>query len=155
MKQIFLSFVITLTMSQCTENRVRPITDEALTIRSGTSFGMCIGYCQMDYTFNGTNVTFTQSGTRSQNETPTKTCQAAISPADWNAIKALADFDAFSKVPTTLGCPDCADGGAEYIELQAGDSKHRVTFEFNNTIQGFEPLVDALRKARESAKDCK
>jgi len=155
MKQILLSFVIALTMSQCTENRVRPITDESLTIRSGTSFGMCIGYCQNDYTFNGTSATLIQSGIRTQNETPTKTCQAVISPADWNGLKALADFDAFSNVSTTLGCPDCADGGAEYVELQTGDRKHRVTFEFNKTIPGFEPLVDALRKARESVKDCK
>ncbi|MDB5240295.1 MAG: hypothetical protein JWP57_920, partial [Spirosoma sp.] len=66
MKQILLLFVFALAMSRCTENRVRPITDEALTIRSGTSFGMCMGYCQNNYTLNGTNVTLIQSGTRTQ-----------------------------------------------------------------------------------------
>ena len=114
-----------------------------------------MGYCQDEYTFNGTSVTLTQNGTRTQAQSPTKTCQTTISPAEWENLKALANMDTFSGKAATLGCPDCADGGAEYIELQTGDRKHRVTFEYNKTIPGFEPLVDALRKRREAFKECK
>ena len=148
-----------LTLGRCTQNTTLAPADTAstddLTIRTGTSFGMCAGYCQRDYVFNGTSATLTQNGTRSQAQIPAKTCQTTISQTDWNALKALANFDAFSGKPATLGCPDCADGGAEYIELQSGDRKHRVTFEFNKTIPGFEPLVDALREQREVFNECK
>lgn len=147
-----------LTLGRCTQNTELTPADTASTnaviIRTGTSFGMCVGYCQSDYVFNGTSATLTQNGTRTQ-QAPTKTCQTTISQADWDALRALVNVDAFSSKPTTLGCPDCADGGAEYIELQMGDQKHRVTFEFNKTIPGFEPLVNALRKRREAFKECK
>lgn len=157
MKPILLTFLITLMLGRCTENNVLTNTGADITIRTGTSFGMCVGYCQNEYVFNGTSVTLTQNknGTRSQAQSPTRTCQTTISPAEWEALKGLANIDTFSSKAETLGCPDCADGGAEYIELQTGDRKHRVTFEYNKTIPGFELLVDALRKRREAFKDCK
>ena len=157
MKPILITFLITLILGRCSETNVLTNADatDALTIRSGTSFGMCVGYCQSDYVFNGTSVTLTQNGTRTQAQSPAKTCQTAISPAEWESLKALANMDTFGSKAATLGCPDCADGGAEYIELQAGDRKHRVTFEYNKTIPGFEPLVNALRKRREAFKECK
>lgn len=158
MKQLLLSLLIALALGRCTENKVLtaddPAPTDAFTIRTGTSFGMCVGYCRSDYVFNGTSVTLTQNGTRTQAQSPTKTCQTTISPTDWDALKAAADFDSFSRQPETLGCPDCADGGAEYIELQMGDRKHRVTFEPSKPIPGFEPLVDALRKRRDAFKEC-
>lgn len=159
MKLLLFSCLITLALGRCTEQKVLTAADttlaDTLTIRNGTSFGMCAGYCKSDYVFNGTSVTLTQNGTRTAAQSPAKTCQTTISPADWNALKTLADVDAFSGKSATLGCPDCADGGAEYIELQTGDRKHRVTFEYNKTIPGFEPLVDAVRKQREAFKECK
>jgi len=160
MKLILFPFlVIALLVSRCTENTVQTIDDtvvtDGLTIRTGTSFGMCVGYCRNDYVFNGTSLTLAQASNRSQAQYPARTCQSTVSPADWNALKAMADFDTFSTKPETLGCPDCADGGAEYIELQTGDRKHRVTFEFGKTIPGFESLVDAVRKKRAVFNECK
>lgn len=159
MKLLLLFCMAVLTLSRCTQSTALTPADEALAdglvIRTGTSFGMCTGYCQSDYTFNGTSVTLTQNGTRTQAQSPAKTCQTTLSAADGEALRALANFDAFSSKPATLGCPDCADGGAEYIELQTGDRKHRVTFEFGKTIPGFEPLVNALRRQREGFKECR
>lgn len=159
MKLFFLSLLITLVSGRCTETTVLSNNDDvltdALTIRTGTSFGMCVGYCQHEYVLNGTSFTLTQNGTRAQAQSPTKTCQTTLSAADWNALKALADFNTFSSKPATLGCPDCADGGAEYVELQTGERKHRVTFEFGKTIPGFDPLVSALRARREAFNECK
>ncbi len=156
MKLLLFSGLLLLTLDQCTTKTplAAPEATDPLTIRTGSSFGMCVGYCQRDYTLNGTTLTLTQTGTRSRDKTPTKTCQTTISPAEWVALKAAANFDTFSTKPATLGCPDCADGGAEYIELQTGDRKHRVTIEFGKTIPGFEPLVNALRREREAFPDC-
>ena len=158
MKLLLLFCMAALTLSRCTQSTsLTPDTalTDGLIIRTGTSFGMCVGYCQNDYVLDGTRVTLTQNGTRTQAQSPTRTCQTTLSAADAEALRASANFEAFSSKPATLGCPDCADGGAEYIELQTGDRKHRVTFEFGKTIPGFEPLVNALRKQREAFNECK
>lgn len=155
MRFLVIATLFTIAFGRCADKSVSAVDpNEPLTIRTGTSFGMCMGYCLNDYAFNGTRVTLTQSGTRTQAQNPARTCQNTISSADWNTLKASANFDAFGKQAETLGCPDCADGGAEYIELQLGDSKHRVTFEYGKTIPGFEPLVEALRKQRAAFKTC-
>ena len=113
---------------------------------------MCTGYCRNDYTLNGVRLKLSQSGVRTQ--PAVKTCETTISPSDWSALTALANMDTFGKQPETIGCPDCADGGAEYVELQKGNQIHRVTFEYNKTIPGFEGLVERLRTYRNSLKAC-
>ena len=47
-----------------------------------------------------------------------------------------------------IGCPDCADGGAEWIEIDSMDGVKRVTFENGQTVNGIEPLVEKLRQLR-------
>ena len=126
-----------------------------LIIRTGTSAGMCVGYCAFDYVFNGTSVTLTQSSTRMQSGITPKSCQSTISQADWDALRQSANLDAFSKQPVVIGCPDCTDAGAEYVEIEQGDQKHRVTIPFAQTIPGFEPLLKALRSQRATFKECK
>lgn len=157
MKLMSVILLLIIALSHCTS--VSPqkaaTTSDSLTIRTGTSFGMCVGYCLNDYVFNGTSATLTQSSNKTQTQYPTKTCQFTISEADWRSLKSLTNWDTFSKQPVRFGCPDCADGGAEYIELQLGEQKHRVTFEAGNTIPGFEALVEALSKQREAFKECK
>ena len=157
MKTIIAVLLLGLVFSQCTQTEItsKEPTSQGLIIRTGTSFGMCVGYCFNDYQLNGTTITLTQSAPRTQGQYPTKTCQSTINTDDWNALVSSINVETFSKLPETLGCPDCADGGAEYIELQRGDQKHRVTFEFNRTIPGFEPLVNALRRQRDSFNACK
>jgi len=44
------------------------------------------------------------------------------------------------------GCPDCADGGAEWVEISFDTLKHRVTFEFLNEPEELTPIVSALRE---------
>jgi len=147
---------ILLLTALCSCSSVSPQSDQkvndGLIVRTGTSFGMCVGYCRNDYEFKQTAVTLTRNDIR---KSLTQTCQTTISEADWIAIKSAANFQEFSKQSERLGCPDCADGGAEYIELQLDDQSHRVTFEYNATIPGFETLVDLLRKQRNAYKECK
>ena len=142
-------FILFVTLSVgCREMTVRAAND-SLVIRTGTSFGMCLGdKCQKDYVFAGSGITLTHRGNSRGTPTAPKTCQNAIAVADWTALKAIVSLDAFSQQPDVIGCPDCADGGAEYIELEQGDSKYRVTFPYGQTIPGFEPLVTALRQQR-------
>jgi hypothetical protein len=158
MKAIAVAVLFIVAFSHCT-TKVSPQTKEGvsdeLTVRTGTSFGMCIGdHCVSDYVFNGTNVTLTHKSQRPQQQPASKSCQFTISQTDWNTIKANVNLDAFGKQPARIGCPDCADGGAEYVELELGDQKHRVTFPYGETIPGFESLVSKLREHRDAFQTC-
>ena len=151
---VLLVVVFVRCMSNLTPQTPQNTTTDKLTIRTGTSFNMCAGYCKNDYVFNGTSVTLAQGSVLPQAQVTPRSCQSTISQAQWNDIKTLANMDAFSKVATVLGCPDCTDGGAEYIEIEVDGQKHRVTFPYGKTIPGFETLVDTLRTQRNAFKNC-
>lgn len=158
MKPVIISVLLVVVFVRCMSNLTpqtpQNVATEKLTIRTGTSFNMCVGYCKNDYVFNGISATLAQSGSLPQAQVTPRSCQSTISQTQWNDIKALANLDAFSKTATVLGCPDCTDGGAEYIEIQVDNRKHRVTFPYGKTIPGFEPLVDILRTQRNTLKTC-
>lgn len=154
MNYLFAFFTFVALSSGCQKTRVESVND-SLIIRTGTSFGMCVGdQCRKDYVLTGTSLTLTHGGQSRGAPIPSKTCRKTLDVADWNALKAAVNLNAFSQQPETIGCPDCADGGAEYIELEQGDIKHRVTFPYGQTIPGFEPLVTALRQQRNQFDSC-
>ncbi len=109
----------------------------------GSSFGMCRGYCDARLAVSGDGVaTLTETGTREA--LPERVRARPLTPAE---RASLAEALAASSVATdTLGCPDCADGGAEYVELDG----QRVTFEYRGDAGGATPLAEALRAIRET-----
>ena len=46
------------------------------------------------------------------------------------------------------GCPDCADGGSEWVEITHEGITKRVTFEAYNSIPENNELVIQLRELR-------
>lgn len=98
-------------------------------IKYGTSFGECIGYCKHEMVLKSGKVTYNSiswnSALQPQIQTDTLTAVA------WDSVKSDFVVKDFFNLPETIGCPDCADGGAEWIEIQLtnGDT-HKVTFEY-------------------------
>lgn len=154
MKLFALTFLIALLADRCTGSATEAVAPDTVVIRTGTSFGMCVGYCNQDYVIQGTTLTLTQRANGEPRQHPTKTCRFTLDAGVQKQLLAMINFEQFSKQPATIGCPDCADGGAEYVELQVGEQKHRVTFDYGRTIPGFEPLVDLLRQQRTQFKTC-
>lgn len=75
----------------------------------------------------------------------------AVDAALWTrALKAL-DADALRALPDVVGCPDCADGGAESVQVGFGDGgSAKVTFEYGDDVRGIEEVVSVLREVRQS-----
>ncbi|TAE34319.1 MAG: hypothetical protein EAZ91_00560 [Cytophagales bacterium] len=128
---------------------------DGVVIRSGTSFGMCMGYCLKDLEISGTQAKFTQKSHRDDTKYPARTCTRTLSSNLANEYNLTAQLNEFRKLPAVIGCPDCADGGAEYVEIQVSEVIHRVKFEHGKTIPGFDALVKGLRTQREAFTDCK
>jgi len=127
-------------MTGCDEDVVMTTSD----IRYGTSFGECIGYCIRETTLHDTQITV-QAKSRDDGQA-TKTKVAELPTADAMAIRSGIDVHQFQQLPSTIGCPDCADGGAEWLELQIEGETVRVTFEYGADIDGIGAGVLRLRE---------
>ena len=123
------------------------LTTEGLVLRSGTSFGMCGGYCNTEMTVAPDEILFVETS-REPGLSP-RTRRLPIDPAEWEAILAAARASSLEGLPEVIGCPDCADGGAEWIEIEHEGVKRRVTFEYGSTHEPIQPIVAKTRELRE------
>lgn len=61
----------------------------------------------------------------------------------------------FFKLSETIGCPDCADGGAEWVEVEyVSGKKHRVTFEYMKEPDELKDYLIGLREQKEKSVKC-
>ncbi|MGM9474925.1 hypothetical protein ACS5PU_00795 [Pedobacter sp. GSP4] len=118
----------------------------------GSSFGMCIGYCTNNLLVSDLKLTFTKS--KNGQAPDTKTCSKTISADEINAIKNELNIEKISSLPEVIGCPDCADGGAEWITINADGKQYKVTYEYGKAPKELEAAVAKLRLLKESFKDC-
>jgi hypothetical protein len=119
---------------------------QMLELRSGTSFGMCGGYCVTELRIDTLGVTFTE--TSQVQDLPARTRTLPLSASDWDRLEEAVDTAAIRTLEGVHGCPDCADGGAEWIQLSPAGDTVRVAFEFGDTIEGIEPLQTVIRELR-------
>ena len=138
-----LCSILTITLvsmfSQCQDE----FQESAITsVTFGTSFGMCAGYCTQIVTFSDNKVSKTVIP-RLDPKLEEKTCTL---PYDLNRITTLIDYEAFASLPETIGCPDCADGGAEWIEIATPEGTKKVTYEFQKEPDEVKSFINELRK---------
>jgi hypothetical protein len=145
---LFCMLLFVFGFSACEKNKTAKLTE----IGYGTSFGMCAGYCVNTILIHYSEVVFTKS--KNGNSPDTKTCEHEFSAAELDTLKALVKISDFEKLPEVIGCPDCADGGAEWVSLKVEGKVKKVTFEYNNAPEELKDLVTKLRTIKESFKDC-
>ena len=119
----------------------------SIQINSGTSYGECWGYCVFELEIENSNALFTASGW-DWYEFPELLLEDDLSQEMWQQIIELIDFEYFQSLDDVYGCPDCADGGAEFIEIICDDVPKRVTFEAYTEIDGIQDLTILLRDLR-------
>lgn len=121
-------------------------------IISTTSFGMCVGYCmtRLEITEGqAVLVREARGGRGAPQNLPEQRYTAPLTPAEWQEIQRLAANVDFDALPDTVGCPDCADGGAEGLTVEAPGSSESVSIEFRAAIPQAQPLLDRVRAIRD------
>ena len=150
---VFTMILSTILFVSC-ENEYReddtPASSLDYEINYGTSFGMCVGPCRKEMNFANNQLNFTVYYTEGRGAIGgiPKTYKEDL---DLNLQKLLSqsiDYEAFNKIEERIGCPDCADGGAEFVELIRYNIKHKVTFEYGKAPKEIEKLVTVLREKR-------
>ncbi len=153
MKRLFIIIIPFLVLlSSCSNESTEPNIDPDYLIKSGTSFGFCAGYCTREIEINDSEVTFIASS-RGTGDDPDLTLVENLTSTEWNSLLTLIDMDALLALDDVIGCPDCADGGAEWIQVMDGDTIKKITFEFNDSLETIQPLLDKLRVIRNRMND--
>ncbi|WP_255080325.1 hypothetical protein [Lacihabitans sp. CCS-44] len=157
MKNTLILFLSIFLVSSCGFIDLDPKSTtnlSTITIKSGQSFGFCVGKCHAEMTIKDQHVNFLvkernfESGVLENKEYAYKDVLSAQKVSD---IEKLIDTQKFFNLNDVYGCPDCADGGSEWIEIITADDKSKkVTFEYGKTVPEIEKLIKLLREEREA-----
>jgi hypothetical protein len=147
-RTVWLLFaLVALTGCKVMDTTAFGASQEPLVVRSGTSFGMCIGYCVTELRVESERLVLTRTS-RDEAKYPKQTETKELSREEWEAVTRLVEQSAFGMLEEAYGCPDCADGGAEWIEVERDGVQQRVTFEYGKSVAGIEELIAKLRELR-------
>lgn len=123
-------------------------------IAYGTSFGECLGYCNQYMKVYPEVATLSKTGWENLGQLPEIQCSLPLESYEYISLKDSMDVGNFFSLDEIYGCPDCADGGAEWVEISFDTLKHRVTFEYLNEPEELTPVVTALRELKEEFTGC-
>ena len=117
-------------------------------VNYGTSFGECIGFCRKQLSITADSVHFTAFCDACMSPTIVrKDSLCAINKLQWDSLRSRILVNAFNVLPNVIGCPDCADGGAEWLELILNNGeKHKVTFEYYKEPTELNQYLPILRR---------
>jgi hypothetical protein len=119
-------------------------------IVSTTSFGMCMGYCstRLEISKGEAVLVRTARGGRGASDLPDQRFTATLSESEWQEIAQLAENTNLDGLPPVIGCPDCADGGAESLAIVGADGTKEISFDHGATIEQAQPLLERVRALR-------
>lgn len=114
-----------------------------LVIRSGWSFGFCLDRCEGAVAIDRSGAIF-RASSRLITDTPERAIWGAVSAQEWQTLVAT-----YKTLPDVIvGCPDCADEGKEWIEIEQGGTRKRLEFSCNVTIDEADTLQKTVRAIR-------
>lgn len=124
-------------------------------ISYGESFGMCRGYCHKSLTVTKKQMILLEKAVRKPEEFPERVIAKKTPPDIWNKLLKLVNFEKFEALPKVIDCPDCADGGSEWIELWHASGKKLVTFPHSGGLPQHEELLAELKRIFKELKPVK
>lgn len=143
---IFVTLTVAF-LSACGTSKKTPKADSPIiSVMHGTNFGHCRGYCRKEVIFMENEFQYIESSVDEKNQPKQQNFKA--NSDNWKNILSQIDWNKFNSLEESYGCPDCADGGSEYIEIKSINGTKRVTIEFNKESAELEPLLTELRKQR-------
>lgn len=119
-----------------------------LHIRTGVYMGECLGYCYQDMTITSNDVVHIKYALPQDPSWPDIVHQVSMGVDEWNKLVQDLDLQAFWALPRTIGEPDAADQGGEWVEISDGQKTKRVDFALDADIDEISPFLETLRELR-------
>jgi hypothetical protein len=109
---------------------------------------MCRGYCFNEATYTKSEkIAYSKAyGRTNPGEFPDKSDTTLIEEAFWNELINSFEVDSFFILEERIGCPDCADGGSEWIEICENNKTYKVTFENGKPLKSMDKLLKLVRE---------
>jgi len=80
---------------------------------------------------------------------PTKYDSTKTERSFWDTLMAKYEQSNFSQLGEKIGCPDCTDRGAEWLEIVRNNGlKKKITFDYYADMGKLNPLLDAIDPLR-------
>lgn len=114
------------------------------TIRYGSFFGECMGYCTEELIVTSDSIVRIKDNLWDDAVIP-DTQRMVHSEKTWDSLCTLVDNQFFA-LDSTIGCPDCVDGGGEWFEVTLKSGKqHKTTFEFGSAPVEIKAVTEHFR----------
>jgi hypothetical protein len=113
--------------------------------RYGSFFGECLGYCQTEIKIERESIQKKSKGWNQYDELPKTERIEIVNSIYFEELTRYLDFNKFKKLDEVLGCPDCADGGGEWVEIRRNGQTSKVTFEYGNAPEELSNIIGLLR----------
>ncbi|MFT4733111.1 MAG: hypothetical protein ACI9DJ_000600 [Algoriphagus sp.] len=111
----------------------------------GSFFGECLGYCQTEIKIEKELVKQKATGWNLEGELPIIERTEVINQSYFEELTKYLDFNKFKKLNEVLGCPDCKDGGGEWVEIKRNGRTYKITFEYGNEPKELSKTIRLLR----------
>jgi hypothetical protein len=154
MKLSWLFTLLLVTTLVCSCSKEEAPTPKIHYIGYGTSFGECLGYCVHQMKVDDFSVSLKRNGWDEYGLLPEIQCGKRIESYEFISLKDSLDLAVFFNMEETIGCPDCTDGGAEWVEVSYDTLVHRVTFPYMSEPPELAAIVPMLREMMASIPGC-
>jgi hypothetical protein len=150
MKKLFFGLILLAFSCDTNEAVLAPFAGDVVQVKSGQAFGMCIGKCWNEVTITATRASLLQTENQGRGgEQVEHRNDANESLAKLHQLFSKFPSSEFKKLNEFYGCPDCADGGMEWLEVKFSDgSTKKVTIEYGAKLEGFDEIISGLRTER-------
>lgn len=126
-----------------------PKANDTIALSFGSYAGECDGYCRTSYALFPTIVHRTAEPWRADTLTyPVQRRSISIPQARYDSVFAQLDPQAFLALEDRIGCPDCADGGAQWIAISYPSGRKTVVMEEGASLPAIAGLMEALLAIR-------
>ena len=105
---------------------------------------MCEGYCYSEIFYNNKTEKTIAKAWGDTIANPTKTEIKEITKPRWKELINSINLSEFYSLASTIGCPDCADGGESWIEIKTTSKEYRVNYEYGKTPKPIEKLIELI-----------
>jgi hypothetical protein len=131
---------------------VGPASDRSSLVGAGWSFGFCLGGCVADLVIEGDDVSLTG---RDRAAGPALySNRGTLTPNGRARIDAALAALGSTSLDSVYGCPDCADGGAAYLDIVRHEVVERVTMEFEDPPDVLAELYAVAMSLSDSLQSC-
>jgi hypothetical protein len=154
---VFLSLTLVFSCKQeddlsIEESKLKGAIADYEYIKYGTSFGECYGYCRKEVEISSSKIIFEKKSWNLE-DYPIVTITDLNNEESWKNLLEKIDYESFQQLTPIIGCPDCADGGAEWLEIKKNYVVYKVTFEYGNEPEAVKDYIQVLRDLLESYRE--